>query len=588
MVEVLGLLFHTVLSTGGAALPSRGSTDIQQHGQIRHHAMNGPRVEIPDHGGAQSTAGTLIGHGGIQVTVRDHHGAAFQGGPDHGFHVGTAGRGKQQGLRARVHRGELWVQHQIPQAFTQIGTPWFTRGQHFQTSLGKAARQAFDLRGLAGPVTTFQRNEQSRARHRGIRLTCGEPERGTGKVGGSHGTTVTAGTDNTGLGSKVVDMAEIDDLHPDTVVVAGGRPAPAHDAPVSPSLVLTSTYRGISDMTDADRGYARMSNPTWDDFEGVLGRLEGSDLPALAVASGLAAVAAVMSLVPAGGRVVMPTHAYQGSQVLVDDAAAAGHLTVTRVDVTDTQATLEAARGADLLWLESPTNPMLEIADLPALLATTRREGILTAVDNTFATPLLQQPLGLGAEIVIHSVTKYLAGHSDVVLGAVVTSNPELRATLQHHRSIHGAVAGPFETWLALRGVRTLALRVERSNQTALELAGRLDRHPAVSRVRYPGLPQDPGHERAAAQMRGGYGAVISMELDTDAAGAQHVVEALGLWTPATSLGGVESLIERRRRHHDEPDSVAESLLRLSVGIENVEDLWADLTQALSTVKLGS
>lgn len=383
-------------------------------------------------------------------------------------------------------------------------------------------------------------------------------------------------------------MAETHDLHPDTVVVAGGRPAAEHDAPVSPSLVLTSTYRGVGDMTDRDRGYARMSNPTWDDFEGVLGRLEGAALPALAMASGLAAVSAVMSLVPVGGRVVMPTHAYQGSQVLVDDAASAGHLSVTRVDITDTQATLEAARGADLLWIESPTNPMLEVADLPALLAATQQEGILTAVDNTFATPLLQQPLRLGAQIVVHSVTKYLAGHSDVVLGAVVTSDPELRATLHHHRTIHGAVPGPFETWLALRGVRTLALRVQRSAETALELAARLHQHPAVKRVRYPGLPQDPGHQRATAQMNGAYGAVISIELDTDAAGAQHVVEALGLWTPATSLGGVESLIERRRRHHDEPDSVPESLLRLSVGIENVEDLWADLTQALSTVKLGS
>lgn len=341
-------------------------------------------------------------------------------------------------------------------------------------------------------------------------------------------------------------------------------------------------------MTEADRGYARMSNPTWDDFEGVLARLEGAELPALAVASGLAAVAAVMSLVPAGGRVVMPTHAYQGSQVLVDDAVAAGHLKVTRVDVTDTQAVVEAGRQADLVWIESPTNPMMEVADLPALLAATRQEGILTAVDNTFATPLLQQPLALGADIVVHSVTKYLAGHSDVVLGAVLTSNPELRAAMLRHRTIHGAIAGPFETWLALRGMRTLALRVQRSGENAMDLAQRLSAHPAVTRVRYPGLPHDPGHRRAGAQMKGGFGAIISIELSTDAAGAQQVVEALRLWTPATSLGGVESLIERRRRHHDEPESVPETLLRLSVGIENVQDLWADLTQALSTVKLAS
>ncbi|MDO5618039.1 trans-sulfuration enzyme family protein [Kocuria sp.] len=383
-------------------------------------------------------------------------------------------------------------------------------------------------------------------------------------------------------------MAVSQTLRPETVVVAGGRPAPAPDAPVSPSLVLTSTYRGITDMVESDRGYARMSNPTWDDFEGVLGRLEGSELPALAVASGLAAVATVFSLVPAGGHVVMPTHAYQGSQVLVDDAVAAGHLTVTRVDITDTQAVIQAARGADLLWIESPTNPMLEVADLPAILAATRQEGVLTAVDNTFATPLLQQPLTLGADMVVHSVTKYLAGHSDVVLGAVVTSNPQLHATLHHHRSIHGAIAGPFETWLALRGMRTLALRVERAGDNAGILAQRLAEHPAVTRVRYPGLPHDPGHQRAKEQMNGRFGAVVSIELGTDAAGAEAVVQALNLWTPATSLGGVESLIERRRRHHDEPESVPESLLRLSVGIENVEDLWADLNQALMTVKLNA
>lgn len=353
-------------------------------------------------------------------------------------------------------------------------------------------------------------------------------------------------------------------------------------------MVLTSTYRGTGDMVETDRGYGRMSNPTWEDFESVLGRLEAAELPALAVASGLTAVAAVMSLVPVGGRVVMPTHAYQGSQVLFDDAERAGHLSVTRVDVTDTQAVLAAAQGADLLWLESPTNPMLEVADLPALLAETRDAGTLTAVDNTFATPLLQRPLTLGADIVVHSATKYLAGHSDVVLGAVVTTDPELRTRMHHHRSINGAIPGAFETWLALRGLRTLALRVERAGETAAELARRLDQHPAVTRVRYPGLPADPGHERARAQMTGGFGAIVSIELATDAAGAQRAVEAMRVWTPATSLGGVESLIERRRRHHDEPESVPESLLRLSVGIENVEDLWSDLESALATVKLES
>lgn len=381
-------------------------------------------------------------------------------------------------------------------------------------------------------------------------------------------------------------MADFAHARPETVVVAGGRPAPVHDAPVSPAVNLTSTYRGSGEMTDRDRGYGRMSNPTWDDLEGVLGQLEKAELPALAVASGLAAVAAVVSLVPLGGRVVVPIHAYQGSHVLIDDARRAGHFTVTRVDVTDTAAVLEASAGADLLWLESPTNPMLEVADLPAILAGAKRAGVLTAVDNTFATPLLQRPLTWGADIVVHSVTKYLAGHSDVVLGAVVTSNPELRERMHHHRTISGAIPGPFETWLALRGMRTLAVRVEKSGRNAMELARRLERHPAVDVVRYPGLPNDPGHALASEQMSGGFGSVISIEVGADAAGAQAVVDAVSLWTPATSLGGVESLIERRRRHHDESATVPETLLRLSVGIENVEDLWEDLEQALGAVKL--
>ncbi|MFW3387270.1 UNVERIFIED_CONTAM: aminotransferase class I/II-fold pyridoxal phosphate-dependent enzyme [Kocuria sp. CPCC 205274] len=370
------------------------------------------------------------------------------------------------------------------------------------------------------------------------------------------------------------------DLRPDTVLVAGGRPAPEHDAPVGPSIVLTSTYRGSAGLDAEDRTYGRFSNPTWEDLEDVLARLERAELPALAYASGLAAVASVLSLVPAGGRLVLPRHSYQGSLALAADLEARGLLTVRTVDVTDTEDVVAALDAADLLWLESPTNPMLEVADLPALLAAARERGVLTCVDNTFATPLLQRPLEHGADIVVHSVTKYLAGHSDVVLGAAVTSDPALRTRLKGHRSLHGAVPGPFEAWLALRGMRTLAVRVERSAATAGELARRLQQHPAVREVRYPGLPGDPGHERAAAQMDG-FGSIVAIVPAGDVAAVEAAVDALRVWTPATSLGGVESLIERRRRHHEEPHSVPETLLRLSVGIENVEDLWEDLDRVL-------
>ena len=375
-------------------------------------------------------------------------------------------------------------------------------------------------------------------------------------------------------------------LAPDTLVVAAGRPERGHDAPVNPPIVLSSTYVGTGMVVDGDRAYGRYSNPTWDPFEEALAKLEGAELPALVYGSGLAAVSSALSLIPAGGVLVMPLHSYQGALVMASELAAKGLFTLRKVDIADTEDVIAALNGAagaapaSMLWLESPTNPMLEVADLPVLAAAAKAVGAVVVTDNTFSTPLVQKPLELGSDVVLHSVTKYLAGHSDVVLGALATSDPGLRAQLLHHRSIHGAIAGPFEVWLALRGLRTLALRVERSQASAAELAARLLVHPQVEAVRFPGLGQDPGHQRAKAQMTG-FGSILAIEISGGAAAADAVVAALQLWTPATSLGGVESLIERRRRHANEPGSVPENLLRLSVGIENVEDLWSDLAQAL-------
>ena len=208
----------------------------------------------------------------------------------------------------------------------------------------------------------------------------------------------------------------------------------------------------------------------------------------------------------------------------------------------------------------------------------------MTAVDNTFATPILQKPLSFGADVVVHSATKFLAGHSDVLLGVTVTSNEDLYQAMLHHRITNGAIPGPVEAWLGLRGLRTLALRVERSVHNAQRLAERLSEHPAVEEVRYPGLPGSNGHELAKKQMHGGFGAVLCVVLRANDEQTQRVVEALRVWTPATSLGGVESLIERRRRHGSEPDSIPPSLLRLSVGIENVDDLYQDLVTAIEQV----
>lgn len=381
--------------------------------------------------------------------------------------------------------------------------------------------------------------------------------------------------------------SERSDLAPDTLAVAAGRPPREHDAPVNAPIVLSSTFYETRAPEAGDRIYARGSNPTWDPFEEALGVLEGSELPALVFGSGLGAAAAALSLVPTGGAVVMPRHAYSGSLGLAADLAARGRFELRTVDVADTRAVLAelgalAARfdaGQVMLWLESPTNPMLEVAELSVLTDAGHAIGAVVVADNTFNTPIVHRPLESRVDVVLHSVTKWLGGHSDVVLGALVTRDAALRERLLAHRTLHGAIAGPFEVWLALRGLRTLALRMERSQTTAASLARRLADHPAVRLVRYPGLPSDPGHERAAAQFNG-FGGIVSIELD-DVAMADAVVAAVRLWLPATSLGGVESLIERRRRQPGEPRTVPESLVRLSVGIENLEDLWADLDQAL-------
>jgi len=374
-----------------------------------------------------------------------------------------------------------------------------------------------------------------------------------------------------------------------TVAVTAGRPPGTPNQPMNVPVVLTSTYTA-SDFSHqpGDLGYGRWGNPTWTALEETVGALEGG--PALAFGSGMAAISAVLNLVPLGGTVVIPDIPYSGTSQLAGELATAGRLKVRTVPMADTEAVIAALDGADLVVLESPANPMMDVADLAPILAAARSKNVLSAVDNTFATPLLHQPLALGAHLVVHSVTKYLSGHSDVLLGLIVTEpDSDLLGRLHGHRTINGAIPGPMEAWLALRGVRTLALRVERSSANAAELARRLSSHPAVARVRYPGLPTDPGHQRARAQMRG-FGGMLAIELQgpDDQAGerAEKVCAATRLWIHSTSLGGVESSLERRRRHGGESVLVPESLIRLSVGIEDVEDLWNDLSQALESVVL--
>ena len=374
-------------------------------------------------------------------------------------------------------------------------------------------------------------------------------------------------------------------LSPATTAVAAGRPPREQGAPVNAPVVLSSTYVSTGTPSPDEMLYTRYNTETWLPLEEAVGALEGSTQPALAFSSGMAAIDAVLRLATPGSAIVAPRHAYLATLTAAREQAEREGSVVREVDIADTDAVIAALApdgepAASVLWIESPTNPMLEVADVPALAAAAHAAGALCVVDNTFATPLGQRPLAQGADVVVHSVTKFLAGHSDLVMGAAVTDDADLRARLHARRTTGGAIPGPMEAWLALRGLRTLALRVERSQASALELARRLADHPLVAAVAHPGLPSHPQHERAA-ELMDGFGSILTLRPAGGAAAAEAVTRAVELWVPATSLGGVESSLERRRRLPAEAATVPEDLLRLSVGIEDVEDLWADLDRAL-------
>ena len=370
-------------------------------------------------------------------------------------------------------------------------------------------------------------------------------------------------------------------LHPETAVICAGRPGHAAGGPLNAPIVLASNFHAgatAAPGTEPDsRAYSRTdATPGWEALETAVGQVEGGH--AVAFSSGMAAITAVLDLVPAGGRIVAPADCYFGVGELLADAQQQRRWTVDRVDLTDTAAVRAAADDADLLWLETPSNPLLEVADLPALCAAGRQAGAIVGVDNTFATPLLQQPLALGADVVVHSATKFIGGHSDLLSGIAIARDQALAGRLRHQRGMAGATPGALEAFLALRGLRTLALRLDRGQHNAGELARQLDQHPAVSRVRYPGLPGDPGHRTAAAQMTG-FGAVLAFEV-ADAPTADRLCDALHVIVHATSLGGVESTIERRSKLPGQ-EHVPPGLLRLSVGCEHIDDLWNDLNSAL-------
>ena len=384
--------------------------------------------------------------------------------------------------------------------------------------------------------------------------------------------------------------------HIATRVIHGGqRPDPATGA-VMPPIYATSTFAQDSPGVHKGLDYGRSHNPTRWALERCVADIESGGA-AYAFASGLAAIAAVLELLPAGAHIVAGDDMYGGTYRLFERVRRhSAALAFTYVDLTDPLALANALRPeTKMVWVETPTNPMLKLADLHAIAQLCRERGVMTVCDNTFASPINQRPLELGIDIVVHSTTKYMNGHSDVIGGIAVVGGlahqQAWRERLGFIQNAVGAIQGPFDSFLVLRGIKTLALRIERSNTNALDLARWLEGQPKVRQVYYPGLASHPQHELARRQMHG-YGGIISIALDTDLAGARRFLEHCDVFTLAESLGGVESLIEHPAimTHATIPADqrarlgISDGLIRLSVGIEHVEDQRADLARALAAI----
>ena len=371
---------------------------------------------------------------------------------------------------------------------------------------------------------------------------------------------------------------DLEKLATESKVVAAGRPAKQPDGALNPPIALNSTFHEGGPV-----GYGRYGNETWSALEEAISVLEGGKT--LLFSSGMAAISAVFSLLPEGAVIVAASNGYQGTTTLLKKLHESEKLKVRFVNLANTDECIAAIPGAQMLYLESPLNPLLEVVDLPKIIAAGKSAGCGVVVDNTLATPLLQNPLALGADISIHSVTKYLSGHSDLILGSLSTNDQALYGRLEQSRRYGGAIAGPFEAWIALRGLRTFAIRMQRSQENAMELATRLSKDSRISKVRYPGLATDSYHSLAKSFMKG-FGAMISFDVNASVEQVDLMCNSSKLITNATSLGGVESIWERRRRWATESATVPENLIRFSVGIENVDDLWADIQQALTAAKI--
>ncbi|HNK63979.1 MAG TPA: PLP-dependent transferase [Anaerolineales bacterium] len=359
-------------------------------------------------------------------------------------------------------------------------------------------------------------------------------------------------------------------------LVSAGR-APEPGAPLNVPLIPASNF-----IIGKGREYSRDDGtPTWEALEEIIGGLESGR--SVAFSSGMAAIAAVFDQLPAGSIVALPDDCYQGVAGLAAAGEQRQRWTVHRVAVDDTAGWVRLCQDADLIWLESPSNPLLTVADLEVICAAPRKSGAIIAVDNTFATPLNQRPLDFGATVSLQSATKFIGGHSDLLAGVATTKSDAFWHALKKSRELTGATPGALESFLAVRGARTMALRLQRAQQTAMLLAERLEKHPCVTRVRYPGLPSHPTHAVAGRVLKG-FGTIISFDVLGDAKAADLVCQKTQLIHHATSLGAVESTMERRAAIPGQ-EHLPPSLLRISVGIEDAEDLWRDLDAALNLTR---
>jgi cystathionine gamma-synthase len=376
-------------------------------------------------------------------------------------------------------------------------------------------------------------------------------------------------------------------VSPETLAAQGLGEADPASGGLAPVINLSTNYEQQPDGSHRQgRVYTRADNPTSEQAERLLAALEGDGCACALFGSGMAAATAVFQSLLPGDHVLVSRVLYWGVRKWLAEFALTWGLDVEFTDLTDPGAVAAAIRPGRtrLLWTETPANPMWEITDLAAVCELAHAAGVRVAVDNTVATPVLTRPFEHGADLVVHSATKYLNGHGDVLAGAVLTARPDpFWERIRSWRRNAGAMPGPFEAWLLQRGMRTLFLRVQRASQTAMAIATHFHGHPALTGVLYPGLPDHPGHQIAARQMTGGFGGMLSIRVTGGAAHAHAVLREVQVFKRATSLGGVESLIEHRRSSEGPSSPVPDDLLRLSVGIEAPVDLITDLETALDT-----